>query len=322
MMDYTLQQLRYLVAVADHGSVSAAARSLYVSQPGLSSAILHLEEVFGIQCFIRHRAKGVSLTPAGHLFVKEARDVLLRASNLRQRAKEFNETISGRLDIGCCSTISPLLLPRILAELHETYPAIEVHLQDSDSDSLQARVRAGGVELAILYDFNLDPKFEKLSLLSLPPYVLFPQSHRLASESSINLGDLVVESLITFDQPDHWAYLRSLFPLHGREPVIGRKVNNFELIRGLVAAGKGYSILNTRSALDQTYDGSPVRCVPISGIVPPAPIVLASSGGNSHTSRAIAFIETCRSILDAFDVQEGKWLPGRCALQTASLRPE
>ncbi len=82
-MDYTLQQLRYLVAVADHGSVSAAARSLYVSQPGLSSAILHLEEVFGIQCFIRHRAKGVSLTPAGHLFVKEARDVLFRASNLR-----------------------------------------------------------------------------------------------------------------------------------------------------------------------------------------------------------------------------------------------
>ena len=68
-MEYTLQQLRYLVAVADHGSVSAAARSLYVSQPGLSSAILHLEDVFGIQCFIRHPAKGVSLTPAGQLFV-------------------------------------------------------------------------------------------------------------------------------------------------------------------------------------------------------------------------------------------------------------
>src|SRR5260370_21919786 len=107
-MDYTLQQLRYLVAVADHGSVSAAARSLYVSQPGLSSAILHLEEVFGIQCFIRHHAKGVSLTPAGHLFVKEVRDVLFRASNLQKRAKELNETISTRLAITCSSTTRPL----------------------------------------------------------------------------------------------------------------------------------------------------------------------------------------------------------------------
>ncbi len=308
-MDYTLQQLRYLVAVADHGSVSAAARSLYVSQPGLSSAILHLEGVFGIQCFIRHHARGVSLTPAGHLFVKEARDVLFRASNLQQRAKELNETISGRLDVGCYSTIGPLLLPRILAKLQESYPAIEVQLQDGDAENLQARVKDGGVELALLYDFNLDPKFEKLALLSLPPYVLLPKSHRLASQTSINLDDLVSEPLITFDRPEHWDYLLLLFSGVGREPTIGRRVNNFELIRGLVAAGKGYSILNTRPALDQAYDGSPITCVPIRGLAPPAPIVLASLGSKSHTSRAIVFIETCRSILDAFDVQEGKWLP-------------
>jgi DNA-binding transcriptional LysR family regulator len=306
-MDYTLQQLRYLVAVADHGSVSAAARSLYVSQPGLSSAILHLEEVFGIQCFIRHHAKGVSLTPAGHLFVKEARDVLFRASNLQKRAKELNETISGRLDIGCCSTIGPLLLPKILAELHESYPAIEVHLQDGDADSLQAKVRSGGVELAVLYDFNLDLRFEKLSLLSLAPYVLLPQSHRLASKSSIDLEGLMHEPLITFDQPDHWAYVRALYPVNGMEPKVGRRVNNLELIRGLVANGKGYSILNTRSALDHAADGSPLRCISINGIVPHAPIVLASSGGNRITSRAAAFVETCRSILDSFDVMEGRW---------------
>jgi len=173
---------------------------------------------------------------------------------------------------------------------------------------MQARISEGGAELALLYDFNLDPRFEKLSLLSLPPYVLLPESHRLALQASINLNDLVTDPLITFDQPDHWHYLRSLFPDRG--PTVARKVNNVELIRGLVAAGKGYSILNTRSALDQACDGSPVACIPISGVVPPAPIVLAS-GRKSHTSRAIAFIETCRSILDTFDVQEGKWLPER-----------
>jgi DNA-binding transcriptional LysR family regulator len=108
-MDYTLQQLRYLVAVADHGSVSAAARSLYVSQPGLSAAVLHLESVFGIQCFIRHHAKGVSLTPAGESIVKEARGVLSHASSLLLRAKELNQTFIGKLDVGCYPTIGSLL---------------------------------------------------------------------------------------------------------------------------------------------------------------------------------------------------------------------
>jgi DNA-binding transcriptional LysR family regulator len=57
-MQYTLRQLAYLVAVADHGSVTAAANALYTSQPGISSAIAQLEEQFGLQFFIRHHAKG------------------------------------------------------------------------------------------------------------------------------------------------------------------------------------------------------------------------------------------------------------------------
>jgi DNA-binding transcriptional LysR family regulator len=307
-VDYTLQQLRYLVAVADHGSVSAAARSLYVSQPGLSSAILHLEDVFGIQCFIRHPAKGVSLTPAGQLFVEEAKDVLFRASNLRQRAKELNETIAGRLDVGCYTTIGPLLLPKILDKLHQNFPDIEVHLQGGDSQWLESRLKEGVIELALLYDLNLDPALEKLPLLSLPPYVLLSENHHLATQASIKLDDLASESLISFDRPEYIEYLRLLFAEVGRVPTIGRQVGEFELIRGLVAGGKGYSILNTRPALDQAYDGSPVKCIPISGIMPPATVVLASSGGQHYTSRAVAFLETCQLILGGFDARRCRWL--------------
>lgn len=301
LLNYTLQQLRYLVAVADHGSVSAAARSLYVSQPGLSSAILHLEEIFGIQCFIRHRAKGVSLTPAGRLFVKEVRDVLYQASNLQQRAKELNQTIVGRLDVGCSSTIGPLLVPRILGKFHEDYPEIEVKLQDGDGYSLQAAVKEGRLELALLYDINIDPTFEKLALASFPPYVLLPKRHRLSRETSINLADLVDEPLLLFGSPEHPGFILSLFSSLNKMPTISQQVTNFELVRGLVAAGKGYSVLYTRPALNQSYDGSPVACIPISGKVPFANVVLASTGNKSHTSRAEAFITTCRSMLGSFD---------------------
>jgi DNA-binding transcriptional LysR family regulator len=317
-VDYTLQQLRYLVAVADHGSVSAAARSLFVSQPGLSSAVLHLENVFGIKCFNRHHAKGVSLTPAGHLFVEDAREVLLRAAALQQRAQELSQTIAGRLDVGCCSTISPLLIPRILGKLHQMHPDIQVALQDGSGETIQARLQDGVIEVALVFDFAIDPRYERLELVSLAPHVLLPKTHRLAAQSSIELADLLDEPLILFDRPKHAQYLLSLFSGVGRAPTIGQRVGDSELIRSLVAAGKGYALLNARPALDHSYDGSPVACVPISGVVQSATIVVASLPSKSLTSRAAAFIGACRETMEEFDAQSGRWIPPIPALSESS----
>jgi len=64
-MYYTLKQLCYFVAVADHASITEAARALFISQPAVSSAISHLEKTFGVQLLLRYQAKGTALTAAG-----------------------------------------------------------------------------------------------------------------------------------------------------------------------------------------------------------------------------------------------------------------
>jgi DNA-binding transcriptional LysR family regulator len=307
-MNYTLQQLKYLIAVADHGSVSAAARSLYVSQPGVSAAISHLEEVFGIQCFVRHHAKGVTLTAAGHGFVTEAREVLDKAANLQRRARELTETITGKLDIGCFTTIGPFFLPRILERFEQQHPGVVTTIFDGTTESLTRRMRAGTIELALMYDLNnLDAAFRKISLMELRPYVLLPKAHRLAMRPCVRLGDMVDEPLVLFDRPQNDEYLLSLFAGQGRPPRVGQRVKNFELVRGLVAAGSGYAILNVRPALDHSYDGKCVVCLPIADDVPPAHLVLAMPSSASTTRRVEAFINSMVESIKLFDPIAFRW---------------
>jgi DNA-binding transcriptional LysR family regulator len=296
-MDYTLQQLRYLVAVAEHGNISAAARSLYTSQPGVSAAVAHLERVFGIQCFVRHHAKGISLTPAGRSFVATARNLLLHAEDLLRHANELNQSAQGVLTIGCFYTISPFFLPRILQKLRKKYPGIDVQIREGDTDQLQQSLLNGLIEVALLYDLGLDRSLSKLEVTSFNPYVLLPKHDKLAKRSSVRLADLVDKPLILFDRPQSREYLLSLFAVAGKQPTIAQRTSNFELVRGLVAAGFGYSILNLRPKIDRSYDGSSVACVPVVGNARGLPVVLASVAASKLTRRAMAFIDVCTSTL-------------------------
>lgn len=308
-MDYTLQQLRYLVAVADHGSVSAAARSLYVSQPGVSAAISYLESIFGIQCFVRHHAKGVTLTPAGHSFVAAAKNVLIQAEDLHHRADELNHTIRGRIRLGCFCTLGPFFLPRILATLRSTYPEISVQIYDGDTESMLRWLRDGTIEVGLMYDLNCDPAFySKHFLTSLSPYALLHESHALAARKSVSPAELVDEPLVLLNYAYNSEYLLSIFDALDKPPNIRHRVSNFELVRGLVAAGKGYAILNLRPAPDQTYDGSSVRCVPITGNTLAASIVLASLRTSKPSGRTAALFNTCSKVMQQFDPEHCRWI--------------
>jgi DNA-binding transcriptional LysR family regulator len=308
-MDYTLQQLRYLVAVADHGSVSAAARSLYVSQPGVSAAVSYLENVFGVQCFVRHHAKGVTLTAAGLSFVAAAKNVLAQAQELHHHADQLSDTIRGRISVGCFSTLGPFFLPRILHTLRSTYPELSVQIHDGDTESLQRWLRDGTIEVGLMYDMNCDPlTFSKHHLTSLRPYALLPRAHPLAQKTSVIPADIVNEPLVLLNYTHNADYLLSVFDGVATPPNIKYRVNNFELVRGLVAAGKGYAILNLRPAADQTYDGSPVKCVPIDCDTPAASIVLASMQTAKPSGRTAALISACSKVMQRFDPELCRWV--------------
>lgn len=112
-MNYTLKQLKYFVLAGEHGSVTKAAEAIYVSQPSISSAIHHLEDVTGLQLFIRHHAQGLTLTPQGWQFFRRAKNLLKEADELAQFAKVLSSDVSGALNLVGFPTFTSLMMPGI-----------------------------------------------------------------------------------------------------------------------------------------------------------------------------------------------------------------
>ena len=101
MLRYSLRQLEYFSATAEKKSIAKAAKSLNISQPSVSKAITNLEAQFTTQLFIRHHARGVSLTPAGERLLVDARGLLRYAGELQQHALSSSEGALGELELAC-----------------------------------------------------------------------------------------------------------------------------------------------------------------------------------------------------------------------------
>ena len=293
-MQYTLKQLRYLVAVAEYGSVSVAARSLFISQPALSAAIAQLENSLGLPLLIRHHARGISVTPAGRQFLARARGLLGHANELELLGRELGDSVRGELIVGCFMTLTPFFVPKLLKNLHQSHPELRVQLAEGALDQVQAALLAGETEIGLVYDIDLDHQLTTEELTRVRPHVLVASNHRLATHSAVSLSALSTDPMILLDLPHSRDYFRSLFLDAGAEPIIRHRTQSFELVRGLVGQGHGYSVLNLQPHSNRTYDGGRVRCIPIEDPTTDLAIAIARPRDLQLTHRAAAFSTVCR----------------------------
>ncbi len=145
----SLKQLQYLLALADHGSFSAAASACNVTQSTLSAGIATLEELLGQKLADRSQRQ-VVLTATGMETVAQARPLLQAASDLVARARRQDAPLSGPLRLGIIPTIAPYLLPVILPDIKERFPGLDLQLREETSSRLAAALKAGQIDLALL----------------------------------------------------------------------------------------------------------------------------------------------------------------------------
>lgn len=262
-MEVSLRVLRYAVAAAEKGQVTEAARTLNVSQPSVSSAMADLEDAVGVQVFVRHHARGVTLTPAGKKIILEARLLLRHASDFVQNAVELGTTLKGEISIGCFQTLAVRFLPQLLSGFTRKHPGISVSIQEGDPEELLTMLQTGHTELALSYHYGLPSEVEGVPLGELPPYVILANNHPLAKRKEITLKQLRDEPFILMDMPHSREYFAELFRRAGYEPNISFKSPSYELIRGLVAQGYGFAIQNAIPATKWTYDGCSVAALPL-----------------------------------------------------------
>jgi DNA-binding transcriptional LysR family regulator len=294
-MNYTLKQLRYFADAGETSSVTKAAALVHVSQPSISAAIAHLEQDFGLQLFIRHHAQGLSLTPAGRRLLGEAKRLLSQAEGLSHYASELGESLAGQLDVGCFTTLAPILMPSLIKDFCARYPQMQIRCHEVHHEDLLEGLLGGRFEVGLAYDLNLggDCAFDVVA--SFPPYAILPPDHPLAKRRELSIAELIDEPMILLDLPHSREYFRSIFLSLGLEPRIEQRTASPHMVRGLVANGFGYSLLNARLEHDRALDGKPFRAIPLSDKVQPLRVGIVMPAEATPTRAAAAFAKHCHS---------------------------
>ncbi len=255
LLRFTLRQLRYFVAAAETLSFTGAARRLHVSQPSISTALSDMEEGFDVQLFLRHHAQGLSLTPAGASLLREARALLRQAEELQGYAQEWSQGLGGTIALGCLVTLTPLIMPSLARRFREDHAQVQLNVTESDQEGLFAGLLDGTLEMAISYDMQVPADIEFRPLVSLPPYAVLPAQHPLAGRDWVTLAELNAHPYVLLDLPLSREYFLSLFTETGLTPNVAHRSASAEVVRGVVANGTGFTLLNFPLRNSHALDG-------------------------------------------------------------------
>lgn len=270
----TLNELRYIVAVAQERSFGRAATKCFVSQPALSVAIQKLEDELGAQLFERGKSE-VSVTPVGERVVEQAQRVLEEASRIRAIAQAGRDQLSGPLKLGVIYTVAPYLLPDLVPALHDLAPSMPLELEENLTEVPETELKSGRLDAAIVALPFAPPGVQSEFLYEEPFQVVVPSTHKWAKRKSVHPDELAAEHAILLNVGHCFRdQVLDACPELNRQDVPTARTNSLETVRNMVASGLGVSVL-PRDALTPRYHSQLVVSVPFAKPVPTRRIAVA-----------------------------------------------
>lgn len=265
----SLVRLRVLAELAKRGSFSAAADALSYTQPAISKQIAALERETGTQLVVRG-IRPLKLTDAGEALARHAQNVIQQLAAATAELDAIAALETGRLRIGTFSSAGATLVVPALVEFDDLHPGIDVTVLEAGPDPLTRAVRAGEIDLAVVYDYpmiglTLDDGLDAQHLLDDPADLLVHHTHRLANRKRATFADLRHERwlfpILGAEVPTQ-KLLTANCAAAGFEPNIVFQINDCEMTQALVAAGMGISLL-PRLAVHPIHPG--VKVIPLKG---------------------------------------------------------
>ena len=270
----TLNELRYIVAVAQERSFGRAAAKCFVSQPALSVAIQKLEEELGAQLFERGKSE-VSVTPVGERVVEQAQLVLEEAARIRELARAGRNQLVGPFKLGVIYTVAPYLLPDLIPALRVRAPEMPLELEENLTEVLETELKSGRLDAAIIALPFAPPGVATVFLYEEPFQVVVPSGHKWAKRKSVHPDELVGEHAILLNVGHCFRdQVLDACPELNRQDVPTARTNSLETVRNMVASGLGVSVL-PRDALTPKYHSSLVVPVPFTRPAPSRRVALA-----------------------------------------------
>jgi len=256
-----LQQLRYLIAIVRNNmNISAAAESLYTSQPGISKQLRLLEEELGVELFNRNGKHLTEMTPIGRQIVVKVEVILREVNNIQILAEEYRDDRRGSLSIATTHTQARYALPPVVKLFRERYPAVTLQIHQGSPAQIAEMVQSGEVDFAIATE-SLE-LFDDLVMM--PCYVwrrcvLVPCGHPLTKLDSLTLQDVARYPLVTYVFGfTGRSQLDDAFRNAQMKPVVAFTATDADVIKTYVRLGMGVGIV-AWMAYDPKQDQDLVR---------------------------------------------------------------
>ena len=281
-METNLKALRYFMAAANSRSISEAAKQMHVVPSAVLAAVNQVEQAFGLKLTTRHRSKGIAPTATGQILMARIQHLLDDYEALMIQGAEMRTQLVGTLRVGYYSPAAPAFLPAIVREMLVDNPRVDIKFIECDTQRAQAGLLSGEYDLILCVAESMKPGVTFETLIEMPPYLLVPKHHTFATRNSISLSELNGEKLVLLDLPVISEYYSRVFAHAGVTPHIACTATNLEMVRSLVGAGVGCSLLHMRPITNSTYAGDDVAQIPLAPAVDPLKLVLGHLPGNSR----------------------------------------
>jgi DNA-binding transcriptional LysR family regulator len=234
------RQLQHFVAVVETGSISAAARRLYLAQPAISTSIKKLESELKMP-LLHRRERGVSLTEAGQQFLQHARQILKQTKDAKLAMQAIEGLDQGKVEIAVPPMLGSYYFPPLLMAFKHQYPALTLNIIDSGTRSIRQRLLHGELELGVVADKELLPEFDSGKLMHEEMVVCMTADHPLAEKERIEYHDFLKYELILFDKGYfHSSLVEKISKEESTTPKIAFTSNLLPLIKSVIR--KGYAI--------------------------------------------------------------------------------
>jgi len=195
----TLQELRYLVALADTGHFGQAAEACFVSQSTLSTGLKRLEEFLGVVLFDRS-LKRVTPTPIGREIVESARRIVEEAARIRELANYTQDPMERTAHFGVIPTLGPYYLPHVLTLVRQAHPKLRLLLREEMTPVMLAHLDQGKLDAGLLALPINDPTLAVAPLFIEPFLAAVPADHALARKPSVGLDELARAGLLLLEE--------------------------------------------------------------------------------------------------------------------------
>ncbi|SEK25446.1 LysR family transcriptional regulator [Nonomuraea pusilla] len=249
------RRLRTLRAVADHGTVTAAAAALHLTPSAVSQQLVALEHEVGHRLFTRD-GRGVRLTAVGRIMLGHANEVLAQLERAAAEVAAYADGEAGEVTVACFSTAISAVLSPTIAALRRTHPGLRVRVRDAEGDEGLAMLLDGEADLTVAVEYRgapdaADRRLSRLPLYAEPFDLVLPRDHPEAASASL----VSVAS-------DTWIGPYPGNPVHdvitfacqqaGFTPDFAHSSDDFRAVVALVAAGAGVALVPRLALRDMT----------------------------------------------------------------------